>query len=328
MKAHWYEQAGDADAVLTFGEMADPSPGPGEVRVKIAYSGVNPYDTKKRTNGRDLGKFDRVIPNCDGSGTIDQVGDGVANNRIGQSVWIFGAQVNQPFGTAAEYCVVPELQAIALPKNLSLPEGAAIGIPAATAHRAVFADGDVSGKTIYIAGATGRVGSYAVQFAKQAGATVIAATGSNDKINALRELGADEVVNYRDENRVRQVKAIAGNEGVHRIVESSFGANIEFDAAILGNQGTIAAFGFDDVTSQPMPHIPLMLKNALLRYVAIFFISDADKKTTFGHINRLISSGDIRHAIGRIFAFHELPDAHLAIETKKVNGAGVVEIGG
>ncbi len=328
MKAHWYEEAGDADVVLTFGEMADPSPGPGEVRVKVAYSGVNPYDTKKRANGRDLDKFDRVIPNCDGSGVIDQVGDGVAKDRVGRPVWIFGAQVSQPFGTGAEYCVMPELQAITLPESLSLPEGAAIGIPAVTAHRAVFADGDVSGKTLYIAGATGRVGSYAVQFAKQAGATVIAATGSNDKVDALKELGADEVVNYRDEDRIRQVKSMAGGEGVHRIIESSFGANIDFDAAILGKQGTIAAFGFDDLGSQSMPHVSLMLKNALLRYVAIFFISDEDKEATFGHINRLISSGNIRHGIGRVFAFHELPGVHLAIETKKVKGAGLVEIGG
>ncbi|MCP4073907.1 MAG: zinc-binding dehydrogenase, partial [Hyphomicrobiales bacterium] len=205
MKAHWYETVGDVRAVLEFGEMDDPFPGPGEVRVKVAFSGVNPYDTKKRKGGHDVEKFGRIIPDCDGSGFIDQVGDGVSKDRIGQPVWIFGAQVSQAFGTAAEYCVVPDLQAINLSKNMSLEEGAAIGIPAVTAHRAVFADGDVLGKTIYVAGATGRVGSYAVQFSKQAGATVVAATGSSDKIDELKQLGADFVVNYKDEDRIQQV---------------------------------------------------------------------------------------------------------------------------
>lgn len=328
MKAYWYEKVGDAFSVLKFGEMEDPSPGPGEVRVKVACSGVNPYDTKKRAKGRDVEKFGRIIPDCDGSGFIDRVGDGVSKDRIGQSVWIFGAQVTQAFGTAAEYCVIPDMQAVALPKNLSLEEGAAIGIPAVTAHRAVFADGDVGGRTLYVAGATGRVGSYAVQFAKLAGATVIAATGSNEKVDDLKELGVDYVVNYRDEDRIRQVKSITGNAGVDRIVESSFGANIDFDVAVLAHGGIIAAFGFDDVGSQPMPHLPLMLKNALLRYIAIFFISDEAKEATFNQINQLVSTGNIQHRIGRIFAFEDLPEAHQAIETGKVPGAGLVRIEG
>ena len=328
MKAHWYEKAGDAYSVLESGEMEDPSPGPGEVRIKVAYSGVNPYDTKKRAKGRDVEQFGRIIPNCDGSGIIDRVGDGVLKDRIGQSVWVFGAQVTQAFGTGAEYCVIPDLQAIALPKNLSLEEGAALGIPAVTAHRAVFADGDVAGKILYVAGATGRVGSYAVQFSKLAGATVIAATGSNDKIDYLKKLGADYIVNYREEHRIQQVKSILGSEGVDRIIESSFGANIEFDAAVLARHGIIAAFGFDDVGSQSMPHFPLMLKNALLRYIAIFFISHEAKEKTFSQINQIISTGGIQHHIGHIFAFDELPNAHQAIETNEVLGAGLVKIEG
>ena len=328
MKAHWYEKAGDANSVLRFGEMEDPSPGPGEVRIKVAYSGVNPYDTKKRAKGHDVEKFGRIIPNCDGSGIIDRVGDGVSKDRIGQSVWVFGAQVTQAFGTGAEYCVIPDLQAVALPKNLSLEAGSALGIPAVTAHRSVFADGDVAGKTLYVAGATGRVGSYAVQFAKLARATVIAATGSNDKIDYLKELGADYVVNYRDEDRIQQVKSIAGSEGVDRIIEGSFGANIDFDADVLAHHGVIAAFGFDDVASQSMPHLPLMLKNALLRYIAIFFLSDDIKEATFSHIDQLVSTGNIQHHIGQIFAFDELPNAHQAIEAKRVFGAGLVKIEG
>ncbi len=326
MKAYWYEKVGDAHSVLEFGEMDNPSPGSGEVRVKIAYSGVNPYDTKKRMGMRDVEKFGRIIPDCDGSGIIDQVGDGVSKVRIGQSVWLFGAQVTQAFGTAAEYCVIPSLPAVKLPNNPSMVEGAVLGIPTVTAHRAVFSDGDIAGKIVFVAGATGRVGSYAVQFAKQAGATVIAATGSNDKISYLTELGADYVVNYKDEDRIQQVMSISEGKGVNRIVESSFGANIDFDAAVLADEGIIAAFGFDDVGSQSMPHFPLMLKNALLRYIAIFFMSNEAKEATFGQINQQLSTGNIQHHIGHTFAFDELPDAHQAIETRKIPGAVLVSI--
>ncbi len=158
MRAFWYERGGDAASVLTSGQFDDPMPEPGTVRVRIAYSAVNPYDTKKRAAGGDIGRFGRVIPNCDGSGVIDRVGDGVAADRVGQRVWLFGAQVTLAHGTGAEYCVLPDAQAIAMPPGLSFEAGAAIGIPAVTAYRAVFADGAVSGQTIYVAGATGGSG--------------------------------------------------------------------------------------------------------------------------------------------------------------------------
>ncbi|MCP4073868.1 MAG: zinc-binding dehydrogenase, partial [Hyphomicrobiales bacterium] len=168
----------------------------------------------------------------------------------------------------------------------------------------------------------------AVQFSKQAGATVVAATGSSDKIDELKQLGADFVVNYKDEDRIQQVMSFTQGKGVERIVECSFGANIDFDAAVLAAHGVIAAFGFDDVGSRAMPHLPLMLENAVLRYIAIFFLRDEIKEITFDHINHLVSTGNIQHRIGQVFAFAELSSAHVAIETRKVHGAGLVKIEG
>lgn len=328
MKAYWYDEAGDAQAVLTSGEMEKPTPGADQVRVRVAYSAVNPFDTKKRVGGGDVQKFGRVIPNCDGSGIIDQVGAGVDQGRIGQKVWIFGAQVFQPFGTAAEYCVVPARHAVPLPENVSLLEGATLGTPAVTAHRAVFCAGDVLGKTLYIAGATGRVGSYALQFAKRAGARVIAATGSTDQVASLKDRGADGVVNYRDPDRAGQVMALSGGRGVDHIVESSFGANMDFDAAILAPHGSLGVFGIDDVGSHTTPHIPLLLKNAQLHYIAIYFLNADIQQATFAHINDLLKAGRIDHHIGNVYAFDGLKDAHEAVQEGAISGAAVVTVSG
>src|SRR5437763_8861880 len=188
MRAAWYERPGPAAEVLQVGEMADPEPSPGEVRVRIALSGVNPGDTKKR--GDWLGNrmpFPRIVPHSDGSGVIDAVGQGVDRGRIGQRVWVYGAQSYRPFGTAAERTVVPAEQAVELPDEVGDEIGACLGIPGITAHRAIFGDGPVAGKTILVQGVLGAVGSVAAQLARWGGATVIGTvTGEND----LEQVGA------------------------------------------------------------------------------------------------------------------------------------------
>src|SRR3954447_14911136 len=174
MRAAWYDRPGAAAEVLQVGEMPDPEPGPGEVRVRIAVSGVNPGDTKKRGDWVGHGMpCPRVIPHSDGAGVIDATGDEVDRARIGERVWVYGAQSYRAFGTAAQLTVVPDEQAVALPDNVSDELGACLGIPGITAHRAVFADGSVEGKTVLVHGVLGGVSSLAAQLARWAGATVI-----------------------------------------------------------------------------------------------------------------------------------------------------------
>src|SRR2546423_9420603 len=156
MRAAWYERPGPAAEVLEVGEMAEPEPRPGEVRVRLALSGVNPGDAKKR--GDWLGNrmpFPRIVPHSDGSGVIDAVGQGVDRSRIGQRVWVYGAQSYRPFGTAAQLTVVPAEQAVPLPDEVSDGIGACLGIPGITAHRATFGDGAVAGKPIPVPGGLG-----------------------------------------------------------------------------------------------------------------------------------------------------------------------------
>src|SRR3954447_3599699 len=221
--------------------MPEPEAGPGEVRVRVALSGVNPGDTKKR--GKWLGSrmpFPRIVPHSDGSGVIDAVGEGGDRSRIGQRVWVYGAQSYRPFGTAAERTVVPAEQAVPLPDEVSDEIGACLGIPGITAHRAVFGDGPVAGKTILVQGVLGAVGSVAAQLACWGGATVIGtATRSGD----LDQLGSavTHPVALDDEKPAEAIRAHAP-EGVHRIVEVAFSDNADLDAAVAAPDGVIAAY--------------------------------------------------------------------------------------
>src|SRR6201993_5136400 len=195
MKAAWYEKQGAARDVLTIGEMDDPQPLAGEVRIRVAFSGVNPGDVKKREDTFGVGMpYPRVIPHSDGAGVLDAVGDGVADSRVGERVWCYGAQSYRPFGTAAEFVVVPTDQVVPLPDGVSFEQGACLGIPGITAHRAVHVAGPVEGRTVLVQGAAGAVGTCAVQLAHQAGARVLGTCRSGTDLEFARRAGADVVL--------------------------------------------------------------------------------------------------------------------------------------
>src|SRR5437667_5744602 len=133
MRAAWYEKNGAANEVLHVGEVETPKPAPGEVRIKLKTSGVNPSDVKNRAGTTRRIGFPRVIPHSDGAGEIDMVGEGVAKSRRGERVWTWNGQWKRPFGTAAEYIALPAIQAVPLPATISFAAGACLGIPAPTA---------------------------------------------------------------------------------------------------------------------------------------------------------------------------------------------------
>ncbi len=208
MRAAWYEKNGPAAEVLHLGEIETPKPGPGEVRVKLKTSGVNPSDVKTRAGTARKIAFPRVIPQSDGAGEIDMVGEGVAPSRVGERVWTWNAQWKRPFGTAAEYIVLPANQAVRLPDAISFEAGACFGIPALTAWHAIDLAGTGSGSTLLIAGGAGAVAHYAIQFAKARGATVITTVSSAAKAKLARDAGADHTIDYKTENVGERVMAL------------------------------------------------------------------------------------------------------------------------
>jgi NADPH:quinone reductase len=326
MKACWYECAGGAREVLEFGDMPIPEPGPGEVRVKIARSAVNPTDCKRRELGRELGQFPKIIPNNDGAGTIDAIGAGIRSNRIGERVWLFGAQAGRPFGTASEYCVVPAHFARHLGDGQSFEVGACLGVPAVTAHRGLFADGDIAGLTVLITGGSGRVGRYALQMAKHAGATVIATAGSAEKVEHLAELGADYAVNYREDDILACVMDATGGSGVDRMVDVKFGANAAAAPDLIKPNGILTSYSSDDMPSPAIPFLRFMYKNITIRPFSIFGMPASAKEAAFEYIETLLRADALQHLVDSKYCFEDMVSAHEAIESGQPYGACIVNL--
>ncbi|CAJ0571085.1 unnamed protein product, partial [Mesorhabditis spiculigera] len=236
-ESRFYERQGPAHEVLCIAEIPDPQPGPGEVRVRVHVSGLNPTDLKARTGFSSAMPFTRIIPHQDGAGVIDAVGDPKEASRVGQRVWVYEAQYGRPAGTAADYVVVPSAQAVPLPDNVSFEVGASLGIPALTAHRCLFADGDIRSRNVLVQAGAGVVGTAAILLAKWAGAWVAATVRNEEQAAVARAAGADLVLNRLNEDVAAVVKARTGNTGVDRIVDVNVKANLDIDIACLAPGG-------------------------------------------------------------------------------------------
>jgi len=328
MRAAWYEKQGPAKRVIKVGEMDTPKARPGEVRVKVAYSGLNPSDVKRRQGfrGQQLG-FPRIIPHSDGAGVIDQVGRGVSKSRIGEKVWLWNGQWQRPFGTCAEYIALPSRQAVAMPRRMDVRHGACIGIPAITAHRALFADGPVRGKIVLVTGGAGAVGNYAIQLARWGGAkTVLATVSSPAKARKAKAAGADVVINYKTQNVAQRVLRATGGDGVDHIVEVAFGTNQPAILEILRPHGTVACYASDKVPEPTLNFYAFMMRNANLRWVFMYELPDAAFRQALGDISAWLSRGKPYHAVARVFPLAQTADAHAYLQSGKANGNVIVAV--
>jgi NADPH2:quinone reductase len=331
MRAVWYERKGPAREVLEVGEMPEPHAAPGEVRVRVRASAVNPSDTKGRGGwrGNVAMPFPRIVPHQDGAGVVDETGDGVPPERVGERVWLYEAQWRRPFGTAAEYVVVPAEKAVPLPDATSFEEGACLGIPAMTAHRCVFADGGVAGKTVLVAGGAGAVGYYAVQFARRGGASVIATVSSREQAEMVLAAGADHAIDRKTEDVARRVGEITGaadGRGVDRIVEVAFGANVELDAAILRPNGVIATYSSDSDERPQVPFVQFLMLDATVRFVLVYVMTREAHEAAVADITEALGRGELRHAISRRFRLDETAEAHDAVERGGLSGKAIVTL--
>ena len=330
MKAAYYESKGPAKDVLRVGERPTPEPAPGEVRVRVHVSAVNPSDTKNRggARGNVTMPFPLVIPHQDGAGVIDAVGAGVDAARVGERVWVYEATLGRAFGTAARYTTVPAHKAVRLPDGAGFDAGACMGIPAMTAHRCVFADGPVTGKTVLVQGGAGAVGYYAVQLAKLGGAARVIATVSRDEQAArAREAGADAVVNYKTEDVAARVKAIAGAEpAIDRVIEVAFGANVRTDVAMLRPGGVIATYASDAVPEPAIPFWPMLAKDVTVRFVLVYQMGAQAHADAAAFITDALARGALKHQFFRTFALDDIVAAHEATEAMANVGKVLVRI--
>lgn len=315
MHAAWYDQKGPARDVLVVGELPTPTPGPGEVRVRLHASGINPGDTKKREGW--LGSpmpYPRVVPHSDGAGEIEAVGDGVPLARVGERVWVYGAQSYRPFGTAAEFVAVPQEKAVPLPEDVDVATGACLGVSARTAHRCVFADGPVAGQTVLVAGGAGNVGHAAVALATWGGARVIATVGSPEQADLARAAGATAALDRRAADLAELVLAVAGAAGVDRIVEVALGANVALDERIVANGGVIAAYASDADPEPRVPFWPLLFKNVVLRLVGSDDLPAAAERAAVADIAACLTAGWWRPVIAHRLPIDRIAEAHEIVE--------------
>ena len=327
MRAAYYEKNGTARDVLRVGDIETPVPGPGEVRVKLVASGVNPSDVKSREGRTRKIAFPRVIPHSDGAGEIDMVGDGVPKSRMGERVWTWNAQWKRAFGTGADYVVLPAALAASLPAQVSFEAGACLGIPAMTAQHAVAVAGAGKGMTVFVSGGAGGVGHYAIQFAKARGATVITTISSEAKAKLAQQAGADHVIDYKRDNVAERVAAITGKKGVDAVIEMDLAANAKVYPGILHARSNVVVYG----TGSAEAAIPaqFLLVNAIaIKFVFVYELTDAERTAAVNDINRMLVDKMLINNVALTFPLADIIAAHEAVEQGKALGNVVVRVGG
>lgn len=328
MHAALYHRLGPAREVLELVDLPMPEPAPGEVRVRIRWSGVNPSDVKSRagTRGKAM-PFPQVIPHSDGMGTIDAVGTGVPASRIGERVWTWNAAWGRPHGTACEAVCLPSAQAVRLPDGVPDEAGACLGIPALTALHAVLMDGGVAGKTVLVAGGAGAVGHYAVQFASRLGASrVIASASTAEKAAIAHAAGADAVVRYRDEPLAPRVLELTGGRGVDRVIEVDIGANAAADVELLAPGGECVVYGSGRSPFE-LTFFPWIAKNLQLKFFIVYHLSPADRARAEALLVRMLARGELEHAIAARLPLAEIAAAHELVERGAATGNVVLRVG-
>lgn len=323
MKAAIYRERGTS-AVLTVADIPRPEPGPGEVRVAVEYSGVNPTDWKMRAVGDSIADFQ--IPNQDGSGVIDAVGPGVDATRIGERVWVYHAAYQRPWGTAAEFTVVPSTQAIAMADGVDFAQGAGLAIPFVTAHGCLYLDGPIAGRTVLVAGGAGAVGHAAIQLARLGGARVITTVSGAEKEQIARTAGPEVIVNYRDTDAVDRIRAAAPG-GVDRVIEVALSANLDLDLAVTHPGAAVVTYATEPTGDPVLPVRRLMTANLRLDFALVYTFAPARLAAAVAAVAEAANAGVLVPLPTHVFSLDQIAEAHDAVQAGAV-GKVLVRIGG
>jgi NADPH2:quinone reductase len=326
MKAAFYERTGPAAEVLQLGDLPDPRPAPGEVRVRLRFSGVNPSDVKSRAGLRSTQlPFPRIVPHSDGMGVVDAVGEGVAASRVGQRVWVWNAAWGRASGTAAQFVVLPQDQAVPLADGVPDEAAACFGIPALTALHAVLCGGGVAGRTVLVAGGAGAVGHYAVQFARMLGAAqVIATVSSEQKATLAREAGADLAIDYKRENVIERLRSVTHDLGVDRVIEVDVAANTTVSLEALRPHGDWVVYG-SGAGQFSLPFFPMIVKNVTMRFFIVYNLDPAARVHALATLDGLLKRG-VKHNIAQVLPLERIAQAHDLVAGGAVAGNVVLRL--
>jgi NADPH2:quinone reductase len=313
MQAAYYERNGTARDVLQNGEVQTPRAGPGEVRVKLAASGVNPSDVKSRQGSTRKIAFPRVIPHSDGAGVIDEVGDGVPKSRVGERVWVWNGQWKRAFGTAAEFIVLPAAQAVPLPGNVSFEAGSCLGIPAMTAIHAVGLANAAKDTTLLVAGGAGAVSQYVIQFAKAKGAKVITTVSSPEKARLAGEAGAEHTIDYKREDVGDRVMEITGRRGVDAVIEMDLSANAKLIPGVLRAKGAVIVYGTGP--EAVLPAAFCLVNSIRLQFFLVYELDLKERERAVAGVNDALKAGTLLNNVSQpTFSLAHTVAAHEAVE--------------
>ena len=325
MKAVCYTRTG-GPGVLELVDQPIPEPDPGEVLIRMAFSGVNPTDVKSRSGDGSPPPYGWQIPGQDGAGVIEATGQGVDSTLVGERVWVWEAAGQRAWGTTAEYTLVPSRQIVLLgPAPFEL--GAALGIPFLTAHRCLTVGemmprhldiGSLADHVVLVQGGAGAVGNAAIQLARWADATVIATVSSAEKAQLAAAAGASHVINYKQQDVVAEVKKIAPH-GVDTIVEVAADQNASVDAQVIGHAGVVSVYSVRGTGDLTLPAMQLMTPNARWQFVTIYHVPTAAKAQAVQDVATAATQGGIRVGADAGLPLHYYPlveaaDAHAAVE--------------
>lgn len=324
MRAIWYTTQGQPEDVLRHGDQPTPHAAPGEVRVALRASGVNPADMNRRAGrGYDM-EGPLVIPNSDGSGIVDEIGSGVDPDWLGKRVWLYnGQRGGRLHGTAAEYIALDVNLVAELPASTSFAEGACLGIPCMTAHRCVTLRADLEGATVLVSGGAGAVGHYAIQWAKRYGARVIATVSSEEKARHAQQAGADRVVDYRSQDVSVEVKRYSP-AGVDHVVDVDFGGNLPTFFPLLANNGSIAYYATNGNRAPTWPAADAMRRNISASAVLLNNAPLGARQRAQRDIVQWLREGGMVHTVSSTHALDRCVDAHMAVESGRKRGTVVV----
>ena len=327
MKAAWYTRQGPPAEVMQIGEQPTPHAAAGEVRVRLHASGVNPADANRCVGRTYAMEGPLVIPNSDGSGVVDEVGEGVDAEWLGRRVWIYnGQRGGRLLGTAAEYIALDVDLVSELPDNTGFVEGACLGIPCMTAHRAVTLGGELNGKTVLVTGGAGAVGHYAIQWAKHLGARVITTVSSSQKAMHATGAGADLIVNYRSDDVVASIRELTGGSGVDHVVDVDFGGNLAVTLQVIAPNGSIAYYASRGNVAPVLPAPEIMRRNLSIHGILLNSAPHAARKRAQSDIVQRLRSGGLLHTVSAVYPLERTADAHAAVEYSPKNGTVVVAI--
>jgi NADPH:quinone reductase len=338
MKAVVYSETGGPE-VLRLVDRPVLEPEPGEVRVAVRVSGVNPTDWKSRSGRRGRLAFPEIVPNQDGAGVVDAVGDGVDPSRVAERVWLWEAAWQRAAGTAQQFVVLPERQAVRLDDGVPFEVGASLGIPALTAHRCLTVSelgprrlepGALAGRTVLVAGGAGAVGHAAIQLARWAGARVISTISSDEKAKLAQAAGADDLVNYRSGDAAEEIRRLAPDR-VDLVVEVAPAANVDLDQAVLGSNGTVAAYASEGGDTLALPVWGSTPRNLRFQFVFVYTVPRAAKDQAVTDVSAAATDGAMAVGEDAGLPLHRFPldrvaDAHAAVEAGAV-GKVLIDVG-